>query len=356
MISTREHKLLMVLILLCICTPALSAEPNDAGTELKFEISDKQQDWYSKIPAGEPPTTGSGPIKPTHVAELFVWNLPYRTASHDAVVRYLLDMDFGSHNVIARLMQGCAGKTMSRKQRDFLTTGGAIITVGNFGDAVGNHWHFRLYAVSQDDAKKMAQALLESPTERANERLQSRENEHQERREQVAQLNKEISEKDAKLKATETKLEELRKTVHYLSSPEAEGTVRELNKTLDDLNIEVAGLRAQLEATTEAIDARPRENLRLKLEEMRIEQMVKLKAAEAKKDAATKIRDQAEAFVHLVSDLVELPKQLSGLRGRLHHYEEAIRKIEDTLANPSMDMVPPKVFENKVTIYPVRVD
>ncbi|MHC4575363.1 MAG: hypothetical protein ACYS76_14740 [Planctomycetota bacterium] len=355
MISSRRHKLLTVLILLCICAPALSAEPNDAGTELKFEISDQPQSWFIRMPTGNPPTTGAGPIKPTHMAELFVWNLPSKVRSRDSDP-HLLSLHLRSPEVIRKLTETSAGQSMSPPQRDFLTTGDAIITVGSFGDMVGNHWHFRLYAVSQDDAKQMAEGLLEFVTEIADERIQQYSHEEQKLQEKVGQLKKEISEEERKLKATQTELEQLKKTVHYLSVSEAKDTVLELNKKLDDLNIEIAGLRAEVEATTEAIGAPAGEPLRQKLEEIRIQQMIKLKAAEAKKDTAAKIRDQAETFFRLVNELSQFAQPLSELRSRLEICEQSLHQTEYRLANPSMDMVPPKVFQNKVTIYPVRVN
>jgi hypothetical protein len=35
-------------------------------------------------------------------------------------------------------------------------------------------------------------------------------------------------------------------------------------------------------------------------------------------------------------------------------FEEEIRQFEDKLADPDMEMQPPKIFQNKVTIYPVK--
>ncbi|HUT28508.1 MAG TPA: hypothetical protein VMX13_01860 [Sedimentisphaerales bacterium] len=354
MIRSRKHRLVMAVLLVGTCTLAVSQEANEGKTELEFEISGQPQSWFIKMPAAEPPVTGAGPIKPTHVAELFLWNLPSRVRSRDSDP-YLLSMDLRSAELIRKLNETPAGQRMSPQQRDFLTTGDALITVGNFSDTVGNHWHFRLYAVSQDDAKQVAQALLEFVTEIADERLQQYRDEQQKLQEKVGQLKKEIPEEETKLKATQTKLEQLKKTVHYLSISEAKDTVVELNKKLDDLNIEIAGLRAELEATSEAIGGPARGPFRDKLEEIRIEQMIKLKATEAKKDTATKIRDQAETFFRLVNELSQFAQPLSELRSRLGNCEQNLRQTEYRLANPSMEMLPPEVFQNKVTIYRVGV-
>jgi hypothetical protein len=355
MTTSRKHKLLAAWILVCICIPALGQEPNEAETRLKFEVSSERQSWFIKMPAGEPPTTGSGPIKPTHMAEFFIWNIPYQTRQHAGrPATHSLRMDFRSDEVIRKLIGTSAGQSMSQKQRDLLRTGDAIITVGNFSDTVGNHWHFRLYAVSEGDAKKMAQALLEFPTDKANERLQWHTNRQQKFQGHVDQCRKEISEKQVKLKTAQTKLEELQKTVHYVSTIEAEGTVVELNKTLDDLNIEIAGLRAKVQATFEKEIPRRTSTSSEKLIEIRIEQMIELKAAEARKETATEIRNQAEAFYRLVNQLIQLPKELKPLKSSLSSNEAELRNIEHKLANPDMDMVPPKVFQNKVTIYPVH--
>jgi len=352
MTSSRKLKLIMALLLPCACAVAVCQEPNEAKTELEFEISDQPQSWFIKMPAGKPPTFGAGPIKPTHMAELFLWNVHSWICSTANDTR-LQSMGLRSAEVIRKLTETSAGQSMSSQQKDFLTTGDAIIIVGDFGDTVGNHWHFRLYAVSQDDARQMAQALLEFVTGIADERLQRYSDEQRKLQEKVGQLKKEISEEETKLKATETELQELKKTVRYLSVSEARDTVVELNKKLDDLNIEIAGLRAEVEATSEAIGGPARGPFRDKLEEIRIERMIKLKAAEAKKESAMKIRDQAEAFFRLVNELSQFRPQLSELRSRFESGEQSLRQREYQLANPPMEMLPPKVFQNKVTIYPV---
>ena len=35
-------------------------------------------------------------------------------------------------------------------------------------------------------------------------------------------------------------------------------------------------------------------------------------------------------------------------------YEQEIRQFKEKLADEDMEMLPPKIFQNKVTIYPVK--
>ena len=49
MIKSGKLQFIMVLILACICVPLLGEEPNEAKTELKFEISGNEQRWINDL-------------------------------------------------------------------------------------------------------------------------------------------------------------------------------------------------------------------------------------------------------------------------------------------------------------------
>ena len=44
------------------------------------------------------------------------------------------------------------------------------------------------------------------------------------------------------------------------------------------------------------------------------------------------------------------------LKSRIESRQKRIAEIEAVLANPKPDMLPPKVYQDKVVIYPVRTD
>ncbi len=51
-----------------------------------------------------------------------------------------------------------------------------------------------------------------------------------------------------------------------------------------------------------------------------------------------------------------LDSEVNLLNYDLESSENSLRDVEEILANPVPEMLPPKVFQNKVTIYPVRLD
>ncbi len=366
MISLRKCQFLVVLIVVLACVPALCQEPNQPKTELKFEISSEKQEWLTEE---SKKVVGELPIKPTHVGELFIWNLQRkgeRARDHRSgrtMTKFRPSVDFSSHQVLRLILETSAGQSISEQQRELLRTGHAITTVGYFGDTVGNHFHFRCYAVSRDDTEKIVKALMEFLTNRNNEILQSVQNNKTLLEEKIIDCKDEISKKQDELKGIESKLDELGKTAHYLSPDEAEETVLELNKTLNALDVEVAGLQAKVSTIENYVEkykskktvAGSQEAL-AKLEQMLSEQAVELASALARKEAATKIRNQAEEFYNLHKQHAQLPEELKNLRKNLSRFESDLRDIKEMLFKPNPDMLPTKVYQNKVTIYPVRVE
>ena len=59
---------------------------------------------------------------------------------------------------------------------------------------------------------------------------------------------------------------------------------------------------------------------------------------------------------YLFSLWSNLDSEVDRLNYDLESSENSLRDVEEILANPVPEMLPPKVFQNKVTIYPVRLD
>ncbi len=59
---------------------------------------------------------------------------------------------------------------------------------------------------------------------------------------------------------------------------------------------------------------------------------------------------------YLFSLWSNLDSEVNRLNYDLESSENSLRDVEEILANPVPEMLPPKVFQNKVTIYPVRLD
>jgi hypothetical protein len=136
---------------------------------------------------------------------------------------------------------------------------------------------------------------------------------------------------------------------------------------LDVLAIELAGIREKMSVINEyrktpqdmqAIERRRQlpEGMLVKLEQMFVEQTIELKSAEAREQAAIKIRDRDKAFVDLFIQWKNLSGEVYKLKANLENAERRVKEIEERLINPEPYMLPPEIYQDKVTIYPVLTE
>jgi len=343
----------MVLVSVCIFTPLLVAKSGEYETKLKFEIDTKRsQLWLGS----RPDTSGQGPVKPTHVAVLHI------RRPHE-------DMP-NSHEGILEILKTSAGKSLSQQQQKFLTASDAITWWGI--EAIKNHDMVLLYAVSEEDARKTVQAYLEIPTNKANAKMQEYKEYIKDRKEEIIEIKKVLPEKQKQADEMEPKYMAIKNT-RYLSLSDDEAyekakeTMLEMDKMLDILEIELAGIKEKMAVIDEYRKtpqnaqgwARRRglpEGMLAKLEQMFIEQTIELKSAEAREKAAIKIRDRNKAFVDLFIQWNNLSGEVYNLKFNLESSEKRVQEMEEILTNPTPDMLPPEVYQNKVTIYPVLAE
>jgi hypothetical protein len=353
MIKLRKAQIIIILISVCTCGFLAAAEPNEAKTKLKFEIDNKRSQSWISSPPGKP---GQGPIKPTHVAILHI-RRPH------------MDMPTG-HDGVLQILKTSAGQSLSQQQRKFLTASDAITWWGI--EEIRNHDTAFLYAVSQEDAKKMVQAYLEIPTNEANETIQEYEKYIKDGKQEITEIKEVLPEKQKRADEMEPKFMEIKKKRYFsLSDDEAyekaKETMLEMDKTLDVLTIELAGIREKMAVINEyrktpqdaqAIQRRRQlpEGMLVKLEQMFVEQTIELKSAEAREQAAIKIRDRDKAFVDLFIQWKNLSGEVNNLKANLESSEKLVRKMEERLTNPEPYMLPPEIYQNKVTIYPVLTE
>lgn len=337
MIKSKKLQLTIVLISVFACTPIPAVEPNEAKSEIKFEVSHQDQKWL--IGKGNI-ENGRGPIHPSHVAVLFVG--PSQ-----------LFPDFETPSVIKSILSTSAGKSLSQQQVHLLSTGyGCISRLGRFGDKVPNHYHFRLYAVSENDARKLTEAFIEILTDQARIKALPHRERMLDLQNEILQTEAKIPKANAEAEAASSELAELKKTVHYLSSEEAEQTISELNRILVTNDIDIAGTRAKITVIEEYKSKKifSGESHLAALNQMLSEQNIELAALLAKKKAATTARQAAERYCNLLKAL----KMPNHLVTQLSLYKRDWETQKDIL-NRS-DFIQPEVFRNEVTIYPVKAE
>jgi len=341
-----KRQFVLALISVCIFTPLLVAKISENETQLKFEIeNNKSQAWITDR-AGRKP--GRGPINPTHVAILHI-RRPHK------------DMP-SSHEGILEILKTSAGQILSQQQRKFLSVSDAITWWGIVG--IKNHDTVLLYAVSEEEAKKTVQAYLEIPTKYANENMQRYEKRLKDAKERIIEIKKALPEKQKQFDQIEPKYMKILNTRYFSISTneaheKAEETMLEMNKMLDILEIELAGIKEKIQSiekfrSIKSMDGHDFSKDTLnKLEQILIEQLIELTSVEAREQAAIKIRERDKAFIDLLFQWKKISGEVNSLKGGLKGSENRVLEIEEMLANPKWEILPPEIYQNKVMIYPV---
>jgi len=230
---------------------------------------------------------------------------------------------------------------------------------------------FGLYAFTLEDAKLVTEAFVETMTIKAREKLppllekfmNERKQKLQEYRERVADLKNKLAEKGPGLKSAESAYRKLKNTDHYGTLADSEAyekareTIAQMNKMLSILDIELAGIREKLAIIEKYRESDKFSNATLeKLEQMFVEQMVEFRGAEARKGAAIDLRNRDKQFCDFFDAWTTLESEVRGLKHSLRDSEKRVRSFEESIANPHPELLPPKVLQNKVTIYPVLAE
>jgi len=354
----------MCVLLLCLAFAGICAaaqtEPNDAPLKLKFQTSTTPQYWTVRGEKDEEGETlfyaNPGPTKPTHVAEVVLSRTDWR---------FRFESD-----ILERIERSPIANKLSRQQTDFLGTGFAI-RIDYESHRIPKHYSIWLYAMSEDDAKKTAEGFIEVLGQEATARRQALAKRRRELEQKIADIEKDLPEKEAQAKAAESKYREVKNT-RYPSFADTEAiekakeTMLQMAKTLDVVDIELAGIREKLKVIEEyrkpkglADTLRYRElpnEIIVQLDQMFVEQMIELRGAEARKEATIRVLNREKACCSFFDQWTTLDSEVRGLKESLTISEVTVRNLEKELANPGPHLLPPKVFQNKVTIYPVSVD
>jgi len=330
---------------------AAQAEPNDVRSELKFQTSSKRVDWTVR---GEKTEGGKwllydnppGAIKPTHVAELVLHREYPRSTSERGVLEKIQDSPIA--------------KKFSKAQQEFLKTGFAV-WVDEESRRIPNYFSTWLYAASEDDAKLMAGAYIDGLNGLVNAKLTEYKRHLHESQQRLEQAQKELPEKQAKLKACEDRFKPVKQDRHQFESDDetaksSQQTVTEMNKMLDMLEIEMIGTSEKLKTIEKYRKGQEKlaGQLYLKLDEMFIEQMIELGSIEARIHMAEQIRAKEQRFLGLLTERSQLQRDTEDLKVLISSLPELISHITHELENPTPDMLPPKVYQDKVTIWRIK--
>lgn len=334
-------------------------EPNQPARKLEFKADQKQQSWV--IEKSEDPT----PIIPRYMAELYMrW---YHGEPNDPNG--------------AALLETSAGKSLSDLQRDFIRAERAIVvamaSAGRYRSQLGTlPWgrkRYFLFAVSEADAKKMAFALIGFLAQRGNTNAQRRMKNHIQKlldvqkktTEKIAQAKEQLPDKENESTAAYGKYKDAVKNSNYsLHSldevpDELRKTIFDMNKMLDTLNIEIAGIKAKISAIeryTSHKDVLNSPDLKGMLAQMAIRENIELIGTETRRKAILNGKKRREYLYGLYNHRRDLEKECVRLRASSSRGARDLRAIEKELGELQASRAHSfEVVGNTVTIYPVRV-
>jgi chromosome segregation ATPase len=220
-----------------------------------------------------------------------------------------------------------------------------------------------LYALTLDDAKRMAQAYFQyARNDWWRGYFDSLVKKAQVNASNVARYQTRLAEIDKRVEVAQKPLEELQKTVPYRTESEAHEAVVELDRMLNAARVEIAGITAKIEAIQgyrwdkpEAWQVIPRravpEEAIARLNMMFVEETIALRGAEARKQTATNLREQANRFLDLKSTLTSAAAEKKPLMEDLKDNQNNLASYQRELE--VLRQEEPKI-PAKVVIYPVQ--
>jgi len=340
MTSCRKIQFLSLLILVALASVGLADDPNDVIARLKFEDGTAFPQWRPRRSVG---------IKPTWAA-----SLAQRSPVYTHINGRLIPEAFANY------ARGWRKASFSMKQLGFLMRcqGSVLAGLGPRGQAKQhpedpNYVIVTLYAMSREDAENMSKAYVQYVVEHSNWEIQQYEEDVREMSERIALAEKRLPELEKTLAANRQSLEELKSLVPYRTTDEAMRAIGELNRTLNAIQIESAGIRARIEAIQKyQEDTNTALAMRQNCPVLFIEESIALQGAEARRQTAGTLRQQANAFIDLNESSLKMAAERRKLTESLPKSRRQLQKAQDSLSFAQERE--PKILDNTVFIHELK--
>jgi hypothetical protein len=370
MISLKNVPSMLLIILATLSPTIWAAEPNESAPPPTFKISAAPLDVSGAL----------WTLSKNEQTFLRRWRPPYAAAiplSDPTTFFPLIDgrteVEF-PHFLLRRA-------SLSEQQRKFVSDSTWFFVRGNDltsfrlvrrpprlpGEPMGTAWYTKLtfpeppdpnrpqvvlYALTLDDAKKMAEAYVQYAMSVFNDRVRTYEAQIQRISGEIAAGEQKTAELSGLLTATRKSLDELKKTVPYRTTEAALAAIGDLNTTVNTALVDIAGIREKI-AAIQKLEAGPPPQVVLdRLREMFVEESVALQGAEARRKMATQLREQAQTFVDLNETLQKTSAEKGQTAADLDEQRKDLTRLQDSLEQTRKEK--PEIQGNTITIYPVK--
>jgi hypothetical protein len=344
MIRKTGYSTLLVSLFLSFAVHAQTTQPGRTKGQLTFEKSKEFRRFFS------PSISGHGPVTPCFcvVVEVFE-NRVERPKSFD---------DLGQNNFWEKEVQKSSfWPLMSEEQRHYMKISGTYGFASEYGwrriDYKDQHTQKAImFAVSEKDAKLMADALVEIMNKLHHENLIQAQKELErftrlakENKDQVIKLNDDLK----KMKA---EISTLQATFHYTNPEPAFTEFVEMDKLVRVIAIDLAGANARMEAIKEMDKKVGEGNTRALLDQKRVDLNIEMAGLLARKKAAENNRDLARKYYDLLKRVETAELTIRIVTAAFQDNAAYAARMKATLANLPANMKPLSVIDNKAVISP----
>jgi hypothetical protein len=319
----------------------MMAMANASAADVTIDVNSTPQIWANPWESAE--GYEPSPIKPTHVARLFV------------------AIDTSHWPQAKAVLATPTAATMSEAQKGLLFTGQGVLTLdkprivgAQQVRLIPNCIGIELYGVSENECRRMVKAYME-----AMDKETGSEEANAEHRVRDCMVSRDRTQQ--KLDQNTAEIDKIVSKSGVVLSPEDVGRIASTAEEMrNSLQIDVAGLNARIAEITKTLgkgggtvggidDA-----TRTRLQQMLIDQSIELAGVLAKLKALDEARTGAKEKYMDSLRLIDLRKESEEARGKLAKAEDAIQQAERALQKVKAETVEPQIFQNKVTIYPVK--
>lgn len=348
MIRTRERIAMFCLMVILACSSVAAEKPNDVNTPVTFEVSPIELPVPSAVSSAR-----EGKAKPSSL-----WK---GTAVYAAGVPFkeLWPIPRPGTPHVKAFMPFVLSQNVSEEQRRFLDA--TNINVATRRDETiysspedPNSRQMLLYAVSLEDAKKMAEAYLLYVRDTFSHRIAEQETVVKELSGRMTAWQQKLPQLARAEETTRKELEEMKVQVPYRSEQQALDAAAELDRMLNAAQVDIAGIQAMLKAIQDRRKQLPSspEDVKKKLEAMFIEESISLEAAQARKHMATELRKQADYYIDLMQALPRIVGEQEQLTRDLPNLSSRLQNAQDMLS--ALKLNEPTTSDNKAFIYRLK--
>ncbi|NQV31057.1 MAG: hypothetical protein HQ515_00095 [Phycisphaeraceae bacterium] len=334
---TRKNWLIYLIMAISTCTAAKAAsEPNECAWMADvFDLvtSTVPVEWQGHLEGNSP--------EPAFCASVILGT-----------------NDWGS--IIEQMQNTPDWKTLSKAQHELCRHSQFYQHRGSSSGVYADYQVFYLYAVTAEDARKLARVFLKAKSAQTRQRRSGQRHQIRLSKARLAEAQEDLPLKQAEFAAVKQQYEKIKTNVRYASlsdteiAENAKETILRMNTLMDEVDIDRVATEARIRAIQhqlKRVDGNT--HLQTPLELQLIQQTIELTGFEAQKLSALKTLEQRNGFITLFQRYADLGDQTRDLQDRVDRTPDWLAEQESRFQGPENVLAPP-LAGNRVTIHQLQ--